>query len=129
MVVDDEEAVRLLVKLALEAEGHEVIEVADATTLRQAFKTTTPDLVILDLKLPDGDGLDLLPALKKNWPRAKVIILTGYGTVEAADKAYLVDDVYMQCKPFDAGILTALVDLALHRKEVPPSKDEKTPAH
>jgi DNA-binding NtrC family response regulator len=122
LVVDDEEAIRLLVRITLEEDGHEVIEAVDAATLRQAFKETAPDLVILDLKLPDGDGLDLLPEMKKNWPRSKTIILTGYGSVEAAEKAYLVDEVYIQCKPFDAGILRALVNVALYSRKRPPTE-------
>ena len=124
MVVEDDAVIRRLVRAALEVEGHEVIEVVNAAGLRQAFRVTIPDLVVLDLQLPDGDGLDLLPELKKNWPHAKVIILTGQSTVEAAEKASLVGEVYLQCKPFNAGILQALVDLALHHSAAAPSKDE-----
>jgi DNA-binding NtrC family response regulator len=120
LVVDDEEVIRLLVKTTLEEDGHEVIEATDAAALRQSFNEAAPDLVILDLELPDGNGLDFLPEMKKRWPRSKTIILTGHGTVEAVEKAYLAGEFYLQCKPFAAGILKALVDLALHNRNVPP---------
>lgn len=122
LVVDDEEDIRLLVKIALEEDGHEVFEAANAAALRQAFKETPPDLVILDLQLPDGDGLDLLPEMKKCWPGSKTIILTGHGTVDAVEKASLAGEFYLQCKPFAAGILRALVGVALHNRNAPPPR-------
>jgi two-component system nitrogen regulation response regulator NtrX len=116
IVVDDEEQIRFLVKSVLEMEGCEVTEAEDASGLRNCFTGPAPDVVILDLNLPDGNGLALLPEVKKTWPSVKVIILTGYGTVEAAEAAYKVDEVYFQNKPFDAEMMKALVELALARK-------------
>ena len=55
-----------------------------------------------------AQGLVLLPELKKKWPNSKVIILTGYGSVEVAEGAYKLDDqIFLQSKPFDAGVLPA----------------------
>ena len=84
LVVDDEQAIRLLVRTLLEKEGFEVSEAADATALRDLFSGEQPDVILLDLKLPDADGLELLPGIKKNWPTSEVIVLTGHATIDAA---------------------------------------------
>jgi DNA-binding NtrC family response regulator len=117
LVVDDDADIRELVRAFLEAEGCEVTEAASATSLRQAFGGPRPDAVMLDLKLPDGNGIDLLPELKKNWPQSKIIILTGDHTVATAEAAYKADgQVYLLNKPFDTGVLVALLELALSQK-------------
>ena len=117
LIVDDEEDLRGIIKDLFEMEGYEVSEAADAASLRRQLDGAPPDIVLLDLKLPDGDGLALLPEIKKKWPKSKVIILTGYGTVDVAEGAFKMDDqIYLQSKPFDAGVLKALVEVALTRK-------------
>jgi two-component system response regulator PilR (NtrC family) len=117
LVVDDDADIRDLVRAFLETEGCQVTEAANAAALRQAFAGTPPDAVMLDLKLPDGNGIDLLPELKKHWPQSKIIILTGDVTVATAEAAYKADgQVYMLNKPFDPGVLVALLELALSQK-------------
>lgn len=120
LIVDDEEMLRLVTRCVLEAEGYEVLEAADAKSLRGHFSSPAPALVILDLELPDGHGLTLLPELKQHWPGTKVLILTGHGTVEVAESAFLVDDVYLQSKPFDGEMLKAMVAMALPSKPSAP---------
>jgi DNA-binding NtrC family response regulator len=121
IIVDDEEALRMLVRSVLEAQGYEVLEAANLQSVRQFFPDAPPALVILDLNLPDGNGLKLLPEIQRHWPSTKVLILTGYGTVEAAESAYQVTDVYFQCKPFDAEMLKAMVGMALAPKPSSPA--------
>jgi DNA-binding NtrC family response regulator len=117
LIVDDEAELRGVVKDLLGMEGYEMAEAADIASLRQRLEGAPADIVLLDLKLPDGDGLALLPEIKQKWPNSKVIILTGYGTVDVAEGAFKTDDqIFLQSKPFDAGILKALVELALTRK-------------
>jgi DNA-binding NtrC family response regulator len=87
MVVDDEAVIREFVRTILEKSGFEISEAADGASLRESFDGPQPDVVLLDLKLPDADGLTLLPQLKKNWPEAEVIVLTGHGSIEAAVEA------------------------------------------
>jgi DNA-binding NtrC family response regulator len=116
VVVDDEADIRFLVKTILEAEGCKVLEAGDGASLRRFFAQPAPDVVILDLKLPDASGLDLLREVKRNWPTAKVIILTGYGTAEAGEEAYKIADVFLQNKPFDGEMLKAMLELALTQK-------------
>ena len=117
MIVDDDQPLRALVKEILAIEGYEVSEAGDAAGLRRALAGPPPDALVLDLSLPDGDGLAMLPEVKQKWPGSKVVILTGHGTVDAAHEAYgQMRDVYFQGKPFDAGLLKALLELALREK-------------
>ncbi|PWU18451.1 MAG: hypothetical protein C5B50_09010 [Verrucomicrobia bacterium] len=117
MIVEDDEPLRGALEEILMADGYQVEQAATLAELRQALTRGAQDAVILDLKLPDGNGLDLLPAVKKKWPGAKVIILTGHGTMDAALTAYQqIEDVYFQSKPFDAPLLKTLLELALSGK-------------
>ena len=107
MIVDDEEIIREFVKNCLQSAGYEVTEAADAAGLK-AFNGAQPDIVLLDLKLPDADGLTLLPQVKKTWTDAEVIVLTGHGSIEAAVEATKRGAYYFQPKPFDCSTLTTI---------------------
>ena len=118
MIVDDEETIRLHVRTFLEMDGYEVVEAADAGGVRAAQEGPQPDVVLLDLKLPDADGLVLLPQLKKKWPDSEVIVLTGYGSIETAVEATKLGAFYFQSKPVDSGTLKVLVGRALEHKQI-----------
>jgi len=76
LIVDDEEGMRDLLKAILEDDYH-VCEADSGAALRQALDNEQPDVVLLDIKLPDANGLGLLPAIKQRWPGTEVIVLTG----------------------------------------------------
>ena len=116
LIVDDEPIIRAHVTALLEEEHYQAMEAASAAGLRRLFKGPAPDVVLLDLHLPDADGLALLPELKKAWPKAKIAILTGYGNREVAVEAFKRDAVYLQCKPFNSDELKTLVKVALELK-------------
>ena len=118
MIVDDEAVIREFVKTYLEGIGYEVTEAADGTTLKSFFGGPQPDVVLLDLKLPDADGLTLLPQLKKNWPEAEVIVLTGHGSIEAAVEATKRGAYYFQPKPLDGSTLKLQVERAMEHKQI-----------
>lgn len=118
MIVDDELVIREFVRTILEKSGYEVIEAADAATLKDAYGGVQPDVVLLDLKLPDADGLTLLPQLKKTWPEAEVIVLTGHGSIEAAVEATKRGAYYFQGKPFDGSTLKLQVERAIEHKQI-----------
>jgi DNA-binding NtrC family response regulator len=122
LIVEDEAVIRELVSHVLGSETCEVSEVENLAGLRRSLAGPAPALVILDLKLPDGHGLSMLPELKQKWPATKVIILTGYGSVDAAEEAYKVDpELFLLSKPMDPGTLRALVELALSGKRASPT--------
>ncbi len=118
MVVDDDQNIQLLLRTLLEAERHEVLEAKDAAELQTKFTGPQPDVVLLDLQLPDAHGLDLLPLVKRQWPDTEVIILTGNATIEIAVEATKRGAFWFVPKPFDAKTLMALVRRAHEHKEL-----------
>jgi DNA-binding NtrC family response regulator len=118
MIVDDEAVIREFVKIYLEGIGYEVSEAADAATLKSFYGGPQPDVVLLDLKLPDADGLTLLPQMKKNWPEAEVIVLTGHGSFEAAVEATKRGAYHFQQKPLDGPTLKLQVERAMEHKQI-----------
>ena len=116
LVVEDEADIRRFVRMALESEGHEVFE---AATLQRALieaGTRRPDLVVLDLGLPDGDGVDFIRELR-SWSTAPLIVLSA--RIGEADKIGALDagaDDYL-AKPFGAGELLARARAQLRRRQ------------
>src|SRR6266700_4232249 len=115
ILIEDERQIRRFVRTALEAEGWVVHE---AETMRQGLAdagTRKPDLVILDLGLPDGDGIDFIRDLR-TWSAIPVIVLSA--RTHETDKIEALDagaDDYL-AKPFGVGELLARVRAVLRRK-------------
>jgi len=76
LIVDDHEGMRELLRTILEDDYH-VAEADSGAALHAALDREQPDVVLLDMKLPDANGLGLLPAIKERWPGTQVIVLTG----------------------------------------------------
>jgi two-component system KDP operon response regulator KdpE len=113
LCVDDEAAIRRLLRTVLERGGHEAEEAGDARTALEAARRSHPDLVLLDLGLPDRDGLELVPQLAA---RAAVIVLTARD--RTGDKVTALDLGAMDyvVKPFDSEELLARVRVALRNR-------------
>ncbi len=117
MVVDDTDGVRDLIGAILQRSGYEAIPKSNATQLLSAFTETQPDVILLDLALPDGDGMDLIPQIKKNWPDTQVIVLTGNAAFEKAVEAIKRGAYDFQTKPFDQKLMLLSVERAMeHRR-------------
>ena len=116
LIVEDEPSIRRFVRMALEKEGWIVSE---CETVRQGLLdagTRRPDLIVLDLGLPDGDGVDYLKDLR-GWSGVPVIVLSA--RTDEADKIAALDagaDDYLT-KPFSMGELMARVRVALRRSQ------------
>jgi two-component system response regulator AtoC len=76
LIVDDAREMRELL-VSLLSENYQVSQAESGAALQKAYSLEQPDLVLLDVKLTDADGLELLPNLKKRWPETEVIVLTG----------------------------------------------------
>jgi DNA-binding NtrC family response regulator len=116
MVVDDEADVRTLLSTVLKRANYEVVELQDAAALKATFSGPQPDIIMLDLKLPDADGLELLPAIKKQWPAVEVVVLTGFATIDAAVMATKLGAYDFQKKPFEPKHLLLSIERALEYK-------------
>src|SRR2546421_282894 len=116
LLVDDQAELRSLLAENFKTRGYEILEASDGATAKSLFTGPQPDVVLLDLKLPDADGLDVLSAIKRNWPETEVIVLSGYGTLDAAVEATKRGAFHFQTKPHNEG-LYSLVERALERKQ------------
>ena len=76
LIVDDEEGMRDLLKAILGSD-YQIAEADSGAALHKALDHEQPDVVLLDMKLPDANGLGLLPAIKRRWPATEVIVLSG----------------------------------------------------
>ena len=116
LLVDDQEELRTLLCDSFKIRGYDVMEAPDAAALKGALNGPQPDVVVLDFKLPDADGLDLLPLIKKQWPETESIVLTGYGTLDLAVEATKRGAFHFHTKPHNEGLFN-LVERALERKQ------------
>lgn len=121
LVVDDDPAIRQVVATGLRARGYEVVEAVTAADGLGAVAVESPDLVVLDLGLPDGDGVDVCRRLRE-FSTVPVIVLsvetTDHRKIEALDAG--ADDFVT--KPFSMGELLARLRAA-QRRAVPTSED------
>jgi DNA-binding NtrC family response regulator len=118
LVVDDQDSIRHFVAKALEDEGYQVRSAASVREARAAIEKDMPDLALLDLKLPDGTGLELLREIKKVQPEVTVILMTAFGELETAVEAMSSGAFWFVKKPFQNEELLALVGRGLESQRL-----------
>ena len=87
LIIDDESELRNLIKRLLELEGYFILTAGNAAEGLEMIKNNEVDIVVSDVRLPDGNGLDLIPIIKRQSPTSEIIILTAYGKIEDGVKA------------------------------------------
>ena len=118
LIVDDEASIRDMLAFFFHKRGFEVMTASNFTEGQASVLRSTPDLVLCDIKMPDGNGLDLLKKIKSESPKTPVIMITAHtSTADAIDamKAGAVDYI---AKPFNVEELGLIVDRALGEKEL-----------
>jgi len=113
LVVDDDPQVRKLCRTALEASGYSVKEAADGKVALATVKQKTVDLILLDLCMPDTDGIEILKALRSELPQLRVITMSGFMGGVMLPAARHLGGAASIAKPFSPDSLVSLVDEVL----------------
>ena len=115
LIIDDQPSVRFGLRSLLEGEGYRVFEAATGEQALAVMTENAPQLILLDLRLPDVDGLELLPRIKAIDDDALVIILTAHGTIETAIRTLKDGAENFLTKPFDGDSLLILIAKTLQQ--------------
>src|SRR5712671_7254690 len=133
LVADDDRAIRMVLNQALIRLGHDVRMTGNAATLWRWVAEGEGDLVITDVIMPDENGLDLIPRIKKIRPELRIIVMSAQNTLLTAVKATERGAFEYLPKPFDLKELVNVVERALAPPrapatgDVPAASEEKLP--
>ena len=119
LVVDDEPDLLELVSLTLSRMNLKTRTAADLAGARKLIKNEHFDLCLTDMRLPDGDGLDLVAWIQENRPQVPVAVITAHGNVESAVRALKLGAFDFVSKPLDLGVLRKLVGSAIRLSSRP----------
>lgn len=121
LVVDDESLIRWSLRVRLVAAGYTVLEAETGLEALAVFAENTVGLMLLDLSLPELDGLAVLERAKRERPACPVIVMTAYDSPGSAERAATLGAAHFLTKPFDFDRMLALVSAAF------PIPDPSTP--
>ncbi|SFN09999.1 two-component system, NtrC family, response regulator [Thermodesulforhabdus norvegica] len=115
LVIDDEPSIRKLAERELVSERRLITTASSASEALSLIEQQDFDVIILDIRLPDADGMDLLVRFRETLPDVEVVIITGYGTIESAIAAMKVGAYDYITKPFQLEHLELIVEKAYER--------------
>jgi DNA-binding NtrC family response regulator len=118
LLVEDKDSLRAMLKLALESQGHHVVEARDQPEAVAALRESHPALVLSDLRLPNGDGMGVLRAVKELDSELPVIVMTAHGSIQDAVDAMKHGALDFLAKPVDPDHLLLLVSRALEQRRL-----------
>ena len=118
LLVEDKESLRTMLRLALEAQDHTVIEARDQPEAVAAMQSARPGVVLSDLRLPNGDGFGVLRAAKDLDPEMPVIVMTAFGSIQDAVAAMREGALDFLAKPVDPDHLLLMVERALTQRRL-----------
>src|SRR5437773_1686413 len=118
LVVDDEESVVVTIKAILQLDGYDVATTTSGAQARAMVRDTEYDLVLTDLRLEDGDGLDVLKAVRESYPETVTIMLTGYASLESAIQALRAGAYDYLIKPSEVEELRSTVARGIERRRL-----------
>jgi two-component system response regulator RegA len=107
LIVDDDQVFLTRVARAMERRGYTVAMASSVAAAIAAAEASPPDFAVVDLRLEDGNGLDVVQAIRKHAPSARVIVLTGYGNIATTVAAMKAGAVDYLTKPADADAIEA----------------------
>ncbi len=118
LLVEDKDSLRVMLRRALEAQGHEVLEAHDEAAAVQHLRQSRPAVVLTDLKLPAGDGFGVLRAAKELDPELQVVVMTAYGSIQDAVTAMKEGAMDFLAKPVDPDHLILMVERAIAQRRM-----------
>jgi signal transduction histidine kinase len=118
LVVDDEESVVVTIKAILQLDGYRVTTTTSGAQARAMVRDEEYDLVLTDLRLEDGDGLDVLKAVRERQPETVTIMLTGYASLESAIQALRAGAYDYLVKPSEVEELRSTVARGIERRRL-----------
>lgn len=124
LIIDDERTIREIFSLLLEEAGYSVQVARDGAEGLKKAQVSAPDVVLLDMNLPDLSGIELLPKIKEAIPVGEVIIVTAFGTIKSAVEATKLGAYDYLEKPIDNDELLLLISRALEVKKLRKEVDE-----
>lgn len=111
LIVDDQNGIRVLLTEVFSSEGYETFQAANGKLALDIARKEAPDLVLLDMKIPGMDGLEILKHIKKIDPNVKVIMMTAYGELDMIKEAMDSGALMHFTKPFDIDELRSAVNM------------------
>ena len=121
-IIDDERTIRLTFRFALETDGYDVREAASADEAMMGFNVEKFDLVILDLRIGEDSGLDVLAAMRQRGVQTPTLMITAYGSIRNAVRAMQLGAIDFLEKPIEPVALRTLVADILGRHRPRPSE-------
>jgi two-component system response regulator PilR (NtrC family) len=118
LVIDDEESIRDLLGIMLRKEGYDLVLAGDRASAARVLARDAVDMVITDVKLPDGDGIEILRHIKAGSPETVVVVMTAYGSTETAVAALKLGAHDYLVKPVDVEELKIVVRNALEKQHL-----------
>ena len=120
LVIDDDAAVRWIIRRAVQADGHVVTEAINGTDGLRRFAQAPADLVITDILMPEGEGIETIIALRRGHPRLPIIAISGGSPITERDgllvSADLLGATEVLAKPFEVERLRATVNALVRER-------------
>jgi DNA-binding NtrC family response regulator len=110
LIVEDEATIRAAIAKCMEAAGYAVVQAATGRAAREAMRASSPDVIILDYRLPDCQSLEIIPELKHIDAECAIIMLTAHGSIDLAVEAIKAGAEQFITKPVELAALRLLVD-------------------
>jgi two-component system response regulator (stage 0 sporulation protein F) len=113
LIVDDQVGIRILLLEVFATEGYDTFQAANGRTALEIVRSQRPDLVLLDMKIPGMDGLEILKQIKEYDRSIKVIMMTAYGELDMIKEATDLGALMHFTKPFDIDEMRLAVNLQI----------------
>ncbi len=121
LIVDDDNPFRDRLARALDKKGFQTIQASSVKEANERLKSSVPKFAVVDLRLNDGNGLDVVEKIRKSKPDSRIVMLTGYGNIPTAVSAVKAGAIDYLSKPADAEDVESALLAQADEKAIPPT--------